>query len=142
MTTGAEAITEAVHARHSSLSTVPAARVYRDLEGALQAGKLPAVVIETGNEEPPEPQAMGAKKMRAVDVRVTVLASGANPFGAADPIVVESFNALMADPKLGGLAFDLTEGPTLRDREVAGLNIASVTKLYRYRYRTPGNSLS
>jgi len=142
MTSGAEAIAQAVHARLSALSTVPAARVYRDLVGALTAGKLPAIVVETGNEEAPEPQAMGAKKMRSVDIRVTVLAAGENAFGAADPVVVESFGALIADPKLGGLAFDLTEGPTVRERETAESNIAGVTKLYRYRYRTAGNSLS
>lgn len=139
MMSRAEAIAQAVHARHLVLSTVSAKSVHRDLHGALNAETLPAVAIETGDED--EPQRIG-RMQRTVEIRVTVLAQGANPFGAADPIVVESFDALTADPTLGGLASHFDEGMTLRQREDAETNLVSVTKIYQYRYYTTEASLA
>lgn len=141
MTSRAEAIAQAVHARLSALSTVPAARVYRDLHGALASAALPAIAVETGDEDEPQRLVIG-HKLRTVEVRVVVLAQGASPFGAADPIVVEAFDVLAADPKLGGLAFEFSEGMTLRQREDAETNLVSVTKIYQYQYRTTESSLA
>lgn len=139
MTSRAEAIAQAVHAKLSALSTVPAARVFRDLHGAIESKALPAIAVETGDED--EPVRMG-RKQRTVEVRVVVLASGSNPFTAADPIVVEAFDALMADRTLGGLAAEVDEGMTFRAREDAETNLASVTKIYQYRYYTTESSLA
>ncbi len=141
MTSRAEAIAQAVHARLSTLSTVPAARVYRDLHGAIAAAALPAIAVETGDEDEPQRLVIG-HKMRTVEIRVVVLAGGPNPFTAADPIVVESFDALAADPTLGGLAFEFSESMTFRGREDAEQNLVSVTKIYQYQYRTTESSLA
>lgn len=139
MTSRAEAIAQAVHSRLSALSTVPVKNVHRDLHGAIASGALPAVAIETGDED--EPQRIG-RMQRTVEIRVVVLAQGANPFSAADPIVVESFDVLTADPTLGGLASHFDEGMTLRQREDAEQNLVSVTKIYQYRYYTTETSLA
>lgn len=140
MTSKAEAIAAAVHAKLSTLSTVPAARVYRDLHGALAAKALPAIAVETGDEAEPQRLVIG-HVMRTTEIRVVVLAAGASPFTAADPIVVEVFDKLAADRTLGGLAFEFAEGMTLRAREDTEQNLVSVTKLLQYQYRTTESSL-
>lgn len=145
MTSKAEAITQAVVAALTTpaMTSVSAARVYRDLQGALAAASLPAIAVETGDEEEAQRTVIGYK-MRAVEIRVSVLAAaslGASPYTAADAAVVESFNRLSADPTLGGLAFEFDEGPTARTREDAEQNIGSVTKSYRYQYRTTEASI-
>ena len=141
MTSRAEAIAQAVHTLLSALSTVPAARVYRDLHGAIASSALPAIAVETGDEDEPQRTVIG-HKLRTVEIRVVVLASGSDPFTAADPIVVEAFDALAADPTLGGLAFEFSEGVTFRERTDAEQNTVSVTKVYQYQYRTTESSLA
>ncbi|HND53637.1 MAG TPA: hypothetical protein PLV92_14610, partial [Pirellulaceae bacterium] len=63
MTSKAESIAAAVHAALSSpaMASVPAARVFRDLHGALQSDLLPAVAVETGDEDPPVRGVIGHK---------------------------------------------------------------------------------
>jgi hypothetical protein len=123
-----------------TMTAVPAARVYRDLNEALDTGIYPAIVLELGNEGEPERLLIGYK-MRTLDVSLTVLATGANAYTSADAAVVESFNRLAANPTLGGLAFEFDEGETIRERDGAAQNVASVTKLYRFKFRTTEGSL-
>jgi len=147
MTTKAEMIAQAVVTALTApaMSAVPATRVYRDLQGALTAGTLPAIVVELGDE--PEPSPGGTvigRKMREAELRVQVLASaslGASPYTAADPAVVEAHNRLSADMTLGGLAWGMTEGATERQRYDAEKNIGAVTKTYLFRYHTTEASL-
>lgn len=142
MTSLAERITAAVYTALTvpTMSSVPAARVFRDLQGAISSTELPAIAVETGDEPEPMRSVIG-HKMRAVEVRVTVLASGASPFSAADPALVESFNRLAAAPTLGGLAFEFSEGSTNREREGAEQNVGAVTKTYVYQFRTTEGSI-
>lgn len=138
MTSRAEAIAEAVHAKLSTLSTVPASRVHRDLYGALQAKSLPAVAVETGDEAEPQRLVIG-HLMRTAEIRIAVVADS---FAAADPIVVEMFDKLAADRTLGDLAFEFTEGMTYRARADAESNVVSVTKILQFQYRTTESSLA
>jgi hypothetical protein len=142
MASRSEQIAEAVRAALSvpALATVPPSRIYRDMAGALQAERLPAIAVETGDEPEPQRPVIGFK-LRTVEIRMAVFASGSNPFTAADPIVVEAHNRLAANPTLSGLAFEFDEGPTIREREDADRSIASVTKTYLYQYRTTEASL-
>lgn len=140
MTSKAERIADALHAALSSpaMTSVPPARVFRDLHGALQSELLPAIAIETGDEPEPVRAVIGAKE-RVVDVRVTVLASGS--YLAADAALVEAFARVMADPTLGGLVFEADEGQTRRDREEGERQLVAVTKTWRCQYRTADDSL-
>lgn len=141
MTSKAEQITQAVvMALSTPAMTSVGTRVYRDLNDALASGDWPAVAVETGGETEPERMTIG-HKMRTLEVRVTVLASGSNAFSSADAALVESFNRLSADPTLGGLAFEFDEGVTDRSREGAGDNVAAVTKSYLYKFRTTESSI-
>lgn len=145
MSSKAERIAAAVHAALTTpaMTAVPAADVFRDLHGALESGALPAIAVETGDEDEPNRTVIGYK-LRAVEIRMTVLAagvSGASPYTAADAALVEAHNRLAADPTLGGLAFEFDEGPTERARESAEKNLGSITKSYRYTYRTTEASI-
>ena len=120
------------------MSSVPAARVFRDLHGALQSELLPAIAIETGDEPDPVRVVIGAKE-RSVDIRVTVLAAGG--YVAADAAVLEAFGRVMAEPTLGGLAFEADEGQTRRDRDDGERQVVAVTKTWRFQYRTAEDSL-
>lgn len=140
MTSKAEQIAAAVHAALTTpaMTSVPAARVYRDLHGALQSDLLPAIAVETGDEDPPVRIVIGSKE-RTTEVRITVLAL--TSFATADAAVVESYNRIAAEPTLGGLAFEFDEGQTRRDREPAEQQRVSITKTLRFQYRTAENSL-
>ncbi len=142
MTSKAELIAQAVVAALTmpAMSAVPSARVVRDLHGLLEAATLPSIAVETGDESEPSWQTM-RHKARLVDIEVTVVAQGASPFTAADPALVESYNRIMADRTLGGLAQDVLEGPTRRDRTSAERQLGAITKTYRVQYRTGEASL-
>lgn len=147
MTSKAELIAQKVVSALTvpAMSNVPAARIYRDMEGALAAGDLPAIVVELGDEPDPTPGGtLIGRKMRTVEIRVQTLAKaslGSSPYAAADPAVVEAHNRLSADMTLGGLAFGFDEGATSRQREDAEQNIGSVSKAYLFQYHTTEASL-
>lgn len=140
MTSRAEAIADAIRAAMTTpqMASVPSARVFRDLEGALQCSDLPAVAIETGGEPPPARLVVGHKD-RQVEIDVTVIAK--QGYASADAAVVEAHARLMADPSLGSLVFELDEGATRRQRQDGEQRLVAVTKTYRARYRTTEDSL-
>lgn len=147
MTSKAESIAQAVVAALTSpaMTSVPAARIYRDLQGALAAGDLPAIVVELGDEIAPDPGGtLIGRKMRRVELRLQTVAAaslGSSPYASADPAVVEAHNRIAADPTLGGLAFGYDEGDTQRQREDAEKNIGSVTKAYVFQFHTTEASI-
>ena len=142
MTSKAERITQAIVTALTvpAMSSVPAARVFRDVNGALQSDLMPAVAVETGSEDTPDRRTT-RHKLRFLDVDVTVVAKGASPFTVADPALVESFARLMADRSLGGLALEVQEGPTRRERGPAEDQLGAITKTYRVQYHTTEESL-
>lgn len=142
MTSKAELITQAIVVALTvpAMSSVPAGRVYRDLHGALQSDLLPAVAVETGDESTPERRTT-RHKLRFLDVTVTVVAKGASPYSEADPALVESFDRLMADRTLGGVALEVIEGATRRERSAAEEQLGAITKTYRVQYHTTEESL-
>jgi hypothetical protein len=123
-----------------ALSAVPAASVYRDLMDARTSSHMPCVAVETGDEPAPVRSLIGVKDRR-LEVEVTVLAKGASPYLQADAAVLEIANRLLNAPRadgmvLNGLALDVLEGPTRRQREGLSEDIAAVTKTYVIEYRT------
>lgn len=140
MTSKAERIAAAVHAAliTPAMTSVPAARVVRDLHGALSSDELPAIAVETGDEDAPTRIVLGHKE-RSTEIRVTVVAQGA--YSDADAALVESFGRLAADWTLGGLVFELDEGPTRRERQDGERQLVAVTKSFRAQYRTTESSL-
>ena len=142
MSSGAERIVQEIVGLLTvpPLATVPAVRVYRDLMDAIRASAMPAVAVEAGNEESPTRALIGIKDRR-VEINITVLAKGTNPYGQADDTVVEVYDRLFNDAHLNGLALDIIEGPTRRQREGLAEDLAAVTKIYLVEYRTPEQSI-
>lgn len=142
MTSKAEQITQAIVAALTvpAMSSVPASRVFRDIHGALQASALPAIAVETGDEETPE-RRTARHKMRWMEVTVSIVAAGASPFTVGDPALVEAHGRLMADRALGGLALEVLEGPTRRERSSAEQQLGVVAKTYRVQFHTTEESL-
>lgn len=126
-----------------AMASVPAANVYRDLIGALQAGKaesMPAVVIEVGNEEAPDELVIG-RVMRAVYIDVHALQAGPDAASAVDAIALEAYNRIVQSAGLKAMVFELSEGAVTRENGVAGSRIALVTRTWRVRYSTAAASI-
>jgi hypothetical protein len=121
------------------LSGVPAGDVLRDPLDALDSADYPLLCVELGDEAAPTRPVTGAKQ-RSVMVRVSVLARGATPLLAADPIATEAAARLLAAPELGGLAIDTEEGPTERLTDELGEGSARITMHWQVIYRTPETS--
>lgn len=140
MTSKAERIAAAVAELLTSpaMTSVPPTRIFRDLYGAIDGGALPAIAIETGNEEPGDRAVIGFVE-RVLDVRLHVVAMG--EYAAGDPALVEAYARIAADPTLAGLAFDFQDAGTQRERDQAERRICLITKTLRYRYRTTEESL-
>lgn len=141
MPSRAEAIAQAVTVALTvpAMTTVVAASVHRDIRGALSAAQLPAIAIETGNE--PIPSRTTLRHLaRTVEIRVTVLGAGGG-YTVVDAAHVESAARLFADITLGGLAYEMTEGPIVREREDADSPRVAVTHSYLYQYRTTDTSI-
>lgn len=146
MTSRAEAIAGAIVAALTvpAMASVPAARVFRDIDGAMQSEHLPAVAVEIGDEDPPMIGAPHGVADRVLTVTVSVIAEATatgSPYAAADAAIVEAHNRVVADRELGGLAFDLLEGRTARDRDAGERHLGAIRKEYRAHYRTNEDSL-
>lgn len=122
------------------MSSVPAARVYRELEDAIRSELFPAIVVELAGEPDPVSVMIGTKD-RMIDAEVIVLAAGATRNADADTATVEAYNRIFADRTLGGLAIEVLEGPTRRERDTVGEAMLAITKTYRIEYRTGESSL-
>lgn len=141
MPSRAESIAQAVVAALTTppMVSVAPASVYRDMRGALSAPQLPAIAVETGNE--PQPVRTNVRDLlRTVEIRVTVLAAGQG-YGVADDAHVESAARLLAAPTLGG-AWDVVEGPVVRERDEADQQRIAITHTYLYQYRTTDGSIA
>ncbi len=127
------------------LDSVPAASIFRDVMDARTSGQMPCIAVELGDEDAPTRSLIGVKD-RKLQVELTVLAKGSDPYGQADAAMVESFNRLMSASMDGGLtlngrALDVLEGPTRRQRDGMAEDLAAVTKTYIVEYRTLERSL-
>ncbi len=147
MSSAAEDIVTQIIATLTSpaMTSVPAAGVYRDIMDARRSAQMPCVCVEAGDEDAPVRALIGIKD-RKLDVQVTVLANGSNPYGQADAAVIETHARLFAAAVVGGemlngLALDIIEGPTRRSRDGMDEDIAAITKTYTIEYRTAEDSL-
>lgn len=147
MSSAAEAIVTEIIALLTvpALVSVPAARVFRDPMEARQSSELPTIAVETGNEDAPERVTLGLHH-RQLEVRVSIFAKGSAPYQQADAALVESAARLLEAPivnglRLNGLAVDLLEGPTRRERDGLAQDLAEIAKSYVVVYRTREDSL-
>lgn len=142
MTSRAESITAAIATMLTTptMSSVPSSRVFRDPDQAFNSDAFPLVLVETGDEVAPE-RVLIPVLDREIAVHVTVVAAGDPPNAAADAALVESFNRIVADRTLGGIALDILEGETTRQSVGMADHAIAVRKTYRVQYRTSQDSL-
>lgn len=126
--------------RASPCGGVPANRVLADQVQATASAGGAFIVVDLGDEPPPEPGTL-VHAFRRVDLRVQVVALGIDPHTLADAPLVEAHARIMADRTLGGLAEDIVEGPRQRQREDLERPAAAVETLYSIAYRTAFASL-
>lgn len=143
MPSRAEAIAQAIVTALTvpPMASVPAAKVRRDPVSPAERAGLPCLVVEPGDEEAPDLGTLGMAD-RAMRLRITAVAAGAAAHSAVDGAIIEAHGRLMADQTLGGLAFDLTEQETSRQRDELDTQVLAVAKDYRIRYRTEERSLT
>lgn len=146
MSSKAEQIAQAFVALATSpvLAAIPAARVFRDINRAMATDELPAMAIEMGNETAPARNLIRHED-RSIAIYVHILSKAApaeaSPYTSGDAAMVEFHARVLADLTLGGLALDVREGETLRNREMLGDDLAQVRKTYNVEYRTAVGTL-
>lgn len=122
-----------------AMTSVAATSIFRDLDSAIASG-FPALVLEEGNEPEPGLQVV-SRAARELEFRLHVLIKGSAPYSLADAPLVEAYDRLMADRTLGGIAQEIVEGETTRERSVLEKPVAIVTKNFTVRFRTAETSL-
>lgn len=122
------------------MNTIPETSVFRNFYSALNS-ELPAVFIEEGDEPTPDLSHLG-RADRHLNVRVSVLIKGEQSYQFADEPLVEVYDRIMQDRTVSGLALDLTEGETKRERAMLEKPVAIISKHFLVRYRTDETSLS
>lgn len=121
------------------MGTIPDTSVFRNFDSALNS-ELPAVLIEEGDEPTPDLTHVSLADRR-LNVRVSVLIKGDQSYQFADEPLVEVYDRIMKDRTISGLALDLVEGPTKRERMMLEKPVAIITKNFIVRYRTAEDSL-
>ena len=122
-----------------AMASLPAAQVFRDYEYAIESGLAATIVVDLGDETPPD--GTTGYRQRSVMLRVVILTKGATAKASADPILVEAHGRIMNDVTLQEITLDLIEDETTRRSEVLEKPVAETVKAYRCLYRTTGDSL-
>lgn len=94
---------------------------------------MPALIVTPDGEDPGE-DVSGITEKR-LTVLVSVYVRGAVPDQLADGIVESVHSKLMAEPTLGGLAMDISEGGTNWDMDEADQTAAIVSMRFVVWYR-------
>lgn len=128
-----------------ALTGIGAGGVVDDPDYAFELSDLPMVAVYLGDEpEPDRSLVNGRDNTVTVIVRVTAKkggVSGKSALLSCDPLVVATYNRLMADLTLGGLALDIRKGATRRQRDVIEVPVAYTEIEYQVDYRTTATSL-
>ena len=123
------------------MSTVQPDGIFLDLVNAIDQGTTLAIAIEEGDEPAPNLDGLIRTAERRINIDVHVVTKSSAPLRTADPALVESYNRIMADRTLGGLALDIQEGDTQRRRSAAERPVGAITKTYTVEFRTASHSL-
>lgn len=113
---------------------------YRDIVSAIDSADQLALVVEQGDEPAPQRDTISTYE-RQIEINVSAVAKGKEPYSRADAPLLAAHNLILADRLLGGLAMDIEEGQTSRQREKLEREVGLVTKTYTVVYRTTADSL-
>ncbi|HAF43433.1 MAG TPA: hypothetical protein DCK83_00425 [Gallionellaceae bacterium] len=128
-----------------ALTGIGAGGVVDDPDYAFNVSDLPMVAVYMGDETPPDRSVISMHDNTAIiTVRVTAKkggVTGKSALASCDPLVVATYNRLMAAPTLGGLAFDIQKQATRRSRDVIEVPVAYTEIDYAVQFRTTDTSL-
>lgn len=114
-------------------------RVYRSRVEPLARGESPAIVVEPVSDTASQ-DTLGTLQW-TMTVRVSVIVRSTVPDQAADPIVMDIHNKLLADATLGGYVTDIVPGTTSWEMLEADQPAGVVSLEYTVTYRTALNTL-
>jgi hypothetical protein len=134
-----EQIVAAVAAK---VATVPGASHWRSRAEAIARAETPATVTVSARNVPSTPQVSTCRVDNTLTIQVAVNTRGAVPDQLADPILAAIHVALMADRTIGGLAVDITPGPTDWQVEKGDLTSCWALQDWNVQYRTAPESLA
>ena len=122
------------------METIAAESMYRNLDAAINGG-FPALVLEEGDEPTPGLESTGSAN-RHLNVQVRIVIKGDQPYSLADEPLMEAYGRIMNDRTVSGLAIDLREGPTKRERGMLEKPVGIITKNFLVQFETGQDSLS
>jgi hypothetical protein len=108
-------------------------RVYRSRVEAFSRGATPALVVECVSNQPNPTRAGVTTMPHSLELRMLLMIDHPIPDQAADPILLDLHDRLMADLTLGGLSMDILPGETRWDQEVNGVAVVSHSYVVSYR---------
>lgn len=139
----AEAI-QTLFATHA-LTDIGIAGVQDDPDYHFELSDLPFVAVYMGDEPPPDRAVIGQHdNTLIITVRITARSGGVtgkSALASCDPLLVATYDRLMAEPTLGGLAFDIQKQHTRRMRDVIEVPVAYTEVDYAVQFRTTETSL-
>ena len=116
-------------------------RIYRSRVEPLARGELPAIVVEPVGESAEQNTSLPTLDW-TMTVRISVIVRGDVPDQVADPIVQDMHSKVMADPTLGGHAYDVQPASVSFDLVDADQPSGVISCEYAVRYRTRVADLS
>lgn len=116
-------------------------RVFRSRADKFTPDESPAINLVPDNEQPNEDTIGKVNAMLHVEVQVYVRAAS-EADSVADAVIESVHSKIMADPQLGGLAFDISEDGTSWDFDEADRTALIVRMRYVVQYRHNRNNLS
>lgn len=140
MTTRREQILSALATRLAPVAGV-SGRVYRSRVEPIARNESPAVIVEPISDQVDVPNMVGRMNWR-MTVRVTVYVRANVPDQAADSIVQSIYSLIMADPQLGGVAYDTKPVSVNFEMLEADLPAGVITNEFEVLYQTSFADLS
>ncbi len=117
-------------------------RIYRSRVSATSRDKSPSIVVEPVSDTPRDNSATYEKLDWTLRIRVVVIIRGNIPDKLADPTIDSLHKKVVADPTLGGLAIDISAGPTTFEILDADKPAGVIVCEYFIDYRTATTDLS
>jgi len=124
----------------SPVAGVASTSIYTDWHWAIKPADMPAIVVEMSDEAEPQSACIGDLNS-LLQIKVSVISDGSDAAATADPIIAESYNRIMSNYSLGGLALTINKGPTTRTRDVLDKPVMITEIIYLVEYRTARTSL-
>jgi hypothetical protein len=108
-------------------------RVYRSRVEAFSRNSTPALVVECVRNVANSDKAGHTTLPHHLELRFLLMMDDPIPDQAADPIIVDLHDRLMADLSLGGLCSEIMPGVTEWDLEPTGIALVTLTYVVKYK---------